>query len=227
MPIHLTFDDGPGPLTGALLDVLKSHDVRATFFVIGKSVEEARWQGGTPAACKAMLADAIRDGHEIGNHTYSHKLDQTEVEFAGDVNRCDAVIAALYEAAGQPGARVPRIRLPYGVQLPGTPMMYRNLFRTWSVMLDPRINLLASLGRAHFHWTEESEDWRPEATTQSIVKRLVQHITKMEQIGLNSVVVLHDRNEFHMQREGPRTLNAVKEFLVFAKTQNWKFLDPV
>ena len=59
----LTFDDGPDPVfTPQILDVLKKYHVPAIFFVVGKNAE----------AHPDLLARMIREGHEIGNHTFSH-----------------------------------------------------------------------------------------------------------------------------------------------------------
>jgi len=63
--ICLTFDDGPTePYTSALLAILKENEVPATFFVLGKKVELY------PEAIKKIAAE----GHEIGNHGYSHEV---------------------------------------------------------------------------------------------------------------------------------------------------------
>lgn len=62
--IALTFDDGPSPeYTPLILDVLKKHNVKATFFLVGKHVKKY------PDVARRILAE----GHEIGNHTYSHR----------------------------------------------------------------------------------------------------------------------------------------------------------
>lgn len=61
--IALTFDDGPHPaFTARLLDLLKAEGVPATFFVVGKKAEAA------PGLVRRMVAE----GHEVGNHTFSH-----------------------------------------------------------------------------------------------------------------------------------------------------------
>jgi len=60
--LALTFDDGPRPDTAALLDVLKRKGVKATFFVVGKQVEKY----------PNLLRRICDEGHEVGNHTYSH-----------------------------------------------------------------------------------------------------------------------------------------------------------
>lgn len=61
--VVLTFDDGPDPVhTLEVLDVLDKHDVKATFFVIGKKAEEHR----------GVVEEIVRRGHEVGVHGYSH-----------------------------------------------------------------------------------------------------------------------------------------------------------
>ncbi|WP_299488037.1 polysaccharide deacetylase family protein [Acaryochloris sp. IP29b_bin.137] len=62
--IALTFDDGPWPQTTAtMLDILEEHDVDATFFVLGSNVRRF----------PDLLKRVAREGHAIGNHTWSHK----------------------------------------------------------------------------------------------------------------------------------------------------------
>jgi len=61
--IAMTFDDGPSAtLTPKLLDILAAHHIPATFFVIGENVSEH----------PEIVARAAREGHEIGNHSWSH-----------------------------------------------------------------------------------------------------------------------------------------------------------
>lgn len=61
--VAITFDDGPDPVwTPRILDVLKARGVKATFFVVGRNAETY------PALLRRILAE----GHEIGNHSYSH-----------------------------------------------------------------------------------------------------------------------------------------------------------
>jgi len=61
--IALTFDDGPDiDFTPQILDILKKHDVKATFFVVGEKV------GWNPE----LLRREYDEGHEIGNHTFTH-----------------------------------------------------------------------------------------------------------------------------------------------------------
>ncbi|MCL1891354.1 MAG: polysaccharide deacetylase family protein [Coriobacteriia bacterium] len=60
--IALTFDDGPSPYTKDIIKVLKKYDAHATFFVVGNRVKSKQ----------KVLKLAVKNGNEIGNHTYSH-----------------------------------------------------------------------------------------------------------------------------------------------------------
>lgn len=61
---YLTFDDGPTPeVTPWVLDVLKKHNIKATFFCVGANVEKY----------PELYRRVLNEGHSVGNHTYSHK----------------------------------------------------------------------------------------------------------------------------------------------------------
>ncbi|RZJ81551.1 MAG: polysaccharide deacetylase family protein [Chryseobacterium sp.] len=61
--MYLSFDDGPHPvITGNILDILKSHHAKATFFCIGKNVQ----------AHPEVYRRIIEEGHSVGNHTQDH-----------------------------------------------------------------------------------------------------------------------------------------------------------
>jgi len=82
--VALTFDDGPGPQTPAILDLFREHGGRGTFFVLGESVEGR----------EQILARTIAEGHEVGNHTHSHPhaMDCTDDELAHDIARCQRLL---------------------------------------------------------------------------------------------------------------------------------------
>ena len=98
--VALTFDDGPSVYTGGLLDQLAAHNARATFFVLGKS---ARVQPET-------IARFIQEGHEIGNHSWSH-LDLSKLgddEIRQEINQTNEVVAQIT------GTSPKHFRPPYG-----------------------------------------------------------------------------------------------------------------
>ncbi len=85
--VSLTFDDGPDTTyTPALLDVLKEKGVRATFFLIGKRVEE------NPQIAKRIA----EEGHLVGNHTYSHaNLDTASPRLQQELSKAEAAFKPL------------------------------------------------------------------------------------------------------------------------------------
>jgi peptidoglycan/xylan/chitin deacetylase (PgdA/CDA1 family) len=93
--VYLTFDDGPHPvITPVILDILKEYHVKATFFCIGKNVEEH----------PTIFQRILDEGHTTGNHSYSHRsgwklpID----EYVKDVNKAAEFITS------------PLFRPPYG-----------------------------------------------------------------------------------------------------------------
>ncbi len=61
--VYLTFDDGPSARTAELLDILKENDIKATFFVTGKTNQESQ----------DLMRRIVEEGHTIAVHTYTHK----------------------------------------------------------------------------------------------------------------------------------------------------------
>jgi peptidoglycan/xylan/chitin deacetylase (PgdA/CDA1 family) len=121
--IALTFDDGPTPAhTDEILRVLKEENVEATFFLIGGELEKNLAEG------KKIVAD----GHEIGNHSYSHvRMVLVSPSFVKDeIERTDALIrAAGYETPTH-------FRPPYGKKLFTLPFYLSQTGRksiTWDV----------------------------------------------------------------------------------------------
>jgi peptidoglycan/xylan/chitin deacetylase (PgdA/CDA1 family) len=99
--IAISFDDGPSAtLTPKLLDILAAHHVKATFFVIGENA----------AAHPEILARAVHEGHEIGNHSWSHpylaKLSDDAVR--RQLQQTDDAIKSAI------GTRPTLMRPPYG-----------------------------------------------------------------------------------------------------------------
>jgi len=112
--VALTFDDGPNdPYTLKLLDVLSRHQVRATFFLIGRYVRER----------PDIVREVAERGHAIGNHTFSHPLLILESSKAigGEITHCRA---AIDDAVGEHSNL---FRPPWGGRRPGTFRLVRRL----------------------------------------------------------------------------------------------------
>lgn len=121
--VALTFDDGPTPeYTDGVLDVLRERGVKATFFLMGADAEK------NPDQAQAIIAD----GHELGNHTFTHPdMTLTSVDKARDeVERTDAAL----RSAGYSGEI--HFRPPFGKKLIGLPLYLADHDRTtitWDV----------------------------------------------------------------------------------------------
>ncbi len=98
--VALTFDDGPSFYTEGLLDTLKEHNVKATFFVLGTQV---RIQSET-------VQRMFQEGHQIGNHTWDHpnltRLSDDQIR--EQLQQTDNLIAQII------GESTPFLRPPYG-----------------------------------------------------------------------------------------------------------------
>ena len=98
--IALTFDDGPGPYTAHLLDILDQYGAKATFFLIGSKVS------GQASVARSIQAR----GHQLGNHSWSHpELPKLSVDqIAGEIDRTNE---AIRQATG---VKPTILRPPYG-----------------------------------------------------------------------------------------------------------------
>lgn len=121
--LALTFDDGPNdPYTSQLLDVLAQHDVRATFFLLGRYV--------------AQRPDIVRRHLEFGNVLGNHSWDHPNLIFAGGRSLHDQLertSQAIVDACGQ----APKFfRPPFGGRRPGVMQTARRMGMTpvmWNV----------------------------------------------------------------------------------------------
>ena len=128
--IYLTFDCGyENGNTEAILDALKKHNVRATFFVVGHYVESA------PDLLKRM----VEDGHTIGNHTYHHPDMSAISDLSAFQKEMDDVANAFKEATGTDMA-----------------MYYRPPQGKYSTN---NLNMAKQLGYSTFFWSLAYVDW--------------------------------------------------------------------
>ena len=139
--IAITFDDGPsGRYTGRLLDGLKERNVKASFFLIGENAEEN----------PELVERIYKEGHLIGNHTYSHvqMTHLSEEAAVREIERTDQVISAIT------GEHVAYMRPPFGA---------------WQRELEVRMEVLPVL------WSVDPLDWTTE-NADEIVSKVVTEV---------------------------------------------------
>jgi peptidoglycan/xylan/chitin deacetylase (PgdA/CDA1 family) len=155
--VALSFDDGPSPeITPKVLDILRQKDARATFFLVGEKVERH------PDLARQMA----REGHVIGNHTYSHP----SLFCFLSPRRLREEIELAQEAIGRVTGATPRhFRSPVGLRHP---------------LLEPalrRATLELVLWRLR---TYDTLSPKPEALRQRVLGR----------VRPGAIVLLHDRS---------------------------------
>ncbi|AWG24698.1 polysaccharide deacetylase family protein [Flavobacterium kingsejongi] len=103
--VAITFDDGPTPMTPLILDILKKHQVDATFFCIGSQIEKY----------PEIFQRILDEGHIVGNHSYTHANTIglfSVAEMVSEIQRTDVIIQKFS------GRKVRYYRPPFGVTNP-------------------------------------------------------------------------------------------------------------
>jgi peptidoglycan-N-acetylglucosamine deacetylase len=153
--VALTFDDGPSrENTPRILDVLAAHDVRVTFFVLGGRVDKM----------PDLVARIDAEGHEIGNHTWSHPSMRSLWPSAlrDELESTNARVAEIT------GKRPTLVRPPFGRYPPSA------------------LPVFAELGLDAILWSVDSLDWDDD-DPQAIARTVVRGATP------GSIILLHDR----------------------------------
>jgi len=128
--IALTYDDGPNdPHTLRLLEVLARHDVKATFFMIGRFVAEK----------PEIAREVARAGHVIGNHTFNHPnlIFCSAARVRSELERCRKILTDTvgeHSTLWRPpfGARLPHV-LSVGRKLGLQPVMWTVSSNDWKI----------------------------------------------------------------------------------------------
>lgn len=199
--IFLTFDDGPSPNTERVLGILREKGVHATFFVLGQRVNSSEQS-------KDILRRTIKNGHAIGNHSYTHSLERLypgnsiDVDyFMEEVNRTNRV---LKEVLGE-NFDTKIIRMPGG----------RN---SRAYYHDPALpsfdDRLKKEGIVNIDWNALNGDaeGKPYTPTQML------EYVKKSSLGLNQVIVL-----MHDTYGKEKTVEVLPEIIDYFKANGYEF----
>ncbi|MBE0448612.1 MAG: polysaccharide deacetylase family protein [Actinobacteria bacterium] len=170
--VAITFDDGPNPIyTPQILDILKEKGVKATFFVVGLHVRKY------PDIARRIVAE----GHDIGNHTYTHKdlVPATRRMVLAQAHKTDQVIKRIT------GASSSLFRPPRGI--------FSSAVRR--LLVDKE-------GYRLILWTVSSVDWR-RVSPRAILRRISRHTRP------GAILLFHDSGAL-IRREGASRDNTVE-----------------
>jgi len=151
--IALTFDDGPGQQAGKLLDTLKKHNVKVTFFLEGQYVK------ARPHLAKRI----VKEGHQIGNHSYRHPdfTKSTESTIESEITRTQELVHEIT------GKYPTTLRPPFG-------------------LYDDRVQQIATdLKLPIILWNTSSHDWSHK-NADKIYEEVMQGARR------DSIVLMHD-----------------------------------
>ncbi|MGI6072563.1 MAG: immunoglobulin-like domain-containing protein [Lachnospiraceae bacterium] len=164
--VFLTFDDGPGPHTARLLDILASYNVPATFFVCNN--------GGY----NSLIGRAYNEGHAVGVHCNSHWYGEIYVStdaYWTDFNIMNDIIEQ------QTGSRADFFRFPGGSSNTVSRTYKKGIMSELAAQADER-------GLDYIDWNVSSGDAGGATTTAQVVQNVIN--------GMNnnrvSVVLIHD-----------------------------------
>lgn len=163
--IYLTFDDGPSIYTDDILDILKEYDVKATFFVVGKTDDYS----------KKMYQRIVEEGHTLGMHSYSHqysKIYNSVEDFEKDFTKLSKL---LYDTTGY---KPSIFRFPGGSD---------NMVNKHG--MEDFIRFLNKKGIVYFDWNVLNGD----ATgTEYTEDQLIDNVLSGVNAWGNSIVLMHD-----------------------------------
>lgn len=140
----LTYDDGPAKTTPQILDHLKTHGVKATFFVLSKQLENSVF--------KAHALRAQSEGHAMASHSYTH----AQIPNLGTVGREKEIQGALKVFEDVLGTKTSYFRLPYGA----------------GVNVASVRQKIKEANLIHVFWNVDTLDWQ-DRDPQSILRRTV------------------------------------------------------
>ena len=168
---YLTFDDGPTiSVTPKILDILKSENIKASFFVIGKSVESH----------PEIVKRAYDEGHYIANHGYSHNnsmLYKSSESFINEIKKTDLAIG---NAISIDNYCSHIFRFPNGFMAP----MYKN-------EKQKAVSSLLEMNYAYIDWNCLNNDSIKKYTNQELLNNLKQSCKNKNTL----VILMHDTKD--------------------------------
>ncbi len=176
--IALTFDDGPhAKYTPKILDILKNFDTKATFFLVGRRARQ------NPGIVKRIF----KEGHDIGNHTYSHPVSPIakKEHIEKEIRLTGKIIKRIVGAA---------------------PKLFRPTLLKCDIHSKKMKKTAEKLGCVSIRWSKSSADWLG-------VPKLIEHkVLKNDKLD-TEVLLFHDGTEKSVVRSRQATVRTLPKIL--------------
>lgn len=199
--VYLTFDDGPSTTnTPALLKILDEHNIKATFFITGVSLN-------ANDKAKELLKEIATNGHAIGNHTYSHNYHYL---YPSRTINVDHVIDDLNKNEKLMQSILGKDFFTRIVRLPGG-------YRTWNgkEALKKKLN---ELEIQNIDWNALNGDAEgTKKNAQELVMYLKKTVKKLGEDADNIVVLMHDAYG------KDETIKALPQIIKYFKDKGFEF----
>lgn len=169
--IYLTFDDGPGPETPALLDILKEYNVKATFFVVNTD-------------CIDTIKRTAAEGHTVAIHSATHdfhKIYASEDAYFEDLNQMQKIIYDLT------GIEAKLLRFPGGTS--------NTISKFNKGIMTRLVPIVREQGFRFFDWNVDSDDAGGATTADEVYANVISGIGEKK----NVVVLQHDIKAFSIE----------------------------
>jgi peptidoglycan-N-acetylglucosamine deacetylase len=203
--VHLTFDDGPNPnTTPRLLDLLKAHQAKATFYVTGENVRRS------PAIIKRI----VLEGHSLGNHTWNHpNLSTLSAEQIA--KQLSDTQQAVDQALLKPEAIAQGKHFPMRTSRPPFGAVNNNVRGVIGSILTPAGKVLAAKGKlpegaGHTKvvlWQVDSNDWRKQGL-QAVLNNV---FPALAQGSKPKIVLFHDIHATTVDQYMPTVMQKLKD----------------
>lgn len=195
---YLTFDDGPSKnVTGKILDILKTYNVKATFFEVGRHIKEM------PDITKRVYDE----GHLVANHSYSHDykaLYATEESFAEEIINTEK---AIEEATGEEPP-IKLIRFPGGSYNAGDHAAEKQIYK----------KTLANMGYYFCDWNTLNGDAEgSDKNSYQLVEFFKSNAASFIEQDKNVIVLMHDSD---VKQE---TVNSLESIILYLRDRGYTF----
>lgn len=164
--IYLTLDDGPNRKTGTLLDVLKKHQVKATFFILGKNIE----------GNEHLIRRIVAEGHLIALHGMTHEREEFYASPMTAVRQMKDVQSLIYEVTG---IHTNMARTIYGSDAGMTPAH-------WQAMDEAGFEI--------WDWNVGSLDHIYKKDNAPIEQRVFNRLEANFEMNIASIILAHDHS---------------------------------